>query len=168
MKPSNNNLDNGKLRNLGITEVEKANLMGKYKSLPRSVGQRYAIDNLNGINLTPKQAIQANCFDCTGGIKDCIAYTCPLHKSSDYKDKDFDAYEPERIQAIIDDYENNAIKSAGNSLYLKYLKGERLTHLQLINAKCAECTAGFADGRVDCKITTCLLHQYMPYRGKTK
>jgi hypothetical protein len=56
--------------------------------------------------------------------------------------------------------------SSGKTHYLRYLKGERLTHRQAILAKCAECNGGYKDGRHDCKIPACALYLYMPYKNQ--
>ena len=58
--------------------------------------------------------------------------------------------------------------SRGKFYLLKYLSGERITKGQAIIAKCAECCAGYQDGRVDCGINTCPLYGYMPYRNLTE
>jgi hypothetical protein len=36
----------------------------------------------------------------------------------------------------------------------------------MILAKCYECTAGYADGKMDCGVESCPLHPLMPYREK--
>lgn len=58
--------------------------------------------------------------------------------------------------------------SAGKTLLLKHLDGERLTASQRIKAKCCECMGYYVDGRVDCKIPNCPLYPAMPYRGVEK
>ena len=40
-----------------------------------------------------------------------------------------------------------------------------LTATVAIRAKCAECTAKYADGKFDCGISKCPLHEWMPYKG---
>ena len=52
----------------------------------------------------------------------------------------------------------------GKSEILKYLSGGRLTASQSIKAKCYECMGYYADGKQDCKIKTCPLHAFMPYK----
>jgi hypothetical protein len=44
--------------------------------------------------------------------------------------------------------------------------GVTLPKTTAIKAKCAACMANYADGRLDCHITDCPLHPYMPYKGK--
>ncbi len=158
--------------NSHIAEISKldfpqeitASLIKKYSEYPKSSGRTQALRCLNGERLTPKQAILAECFRCSGGIKDCIEFTCPLYRYSPYKDKEHKVYDGERIQRIIKAYENSVIRSSGKTYYLRYLKDEKLTYLESILAKCAECTAGYADGRSDCENPTCHLHTFMPYR----
>ena len=57
--------------------------------------------------------------------------------------------------------------SSGKSYYLQYLNNEHLTARQAIIAKCAECCAGYHDGRNDCGMRDCPLYPFMPY-GKIK
>ncbi len=58
-------------------------------------------------------------------------------------------------------------KSArGRTELKKHLNETRLTFKQAIMAKCYECTAFYADGKVDCCIPDCPLHPFMPYRSK--
>lgn len=66
---------------------------------------------------------------------------------------------------LIKEYESNPV-SSGRTQYLRYLHGEKLTHMQGIQAKCAECCGGYADGRYDCGIPACPLYQFMAYKGK--
>jgi hypothetical protein len=57
----------------------------------------------------------------------------------------------------------------GKAEYLKFLTGFRVTRNQAIKAKCYECSGYYHDstdgvkGR-DCKIPTCPLYPYMPFR----
>ena len=52
----------------------------------------------------------------------------------------------------------------GSAFLARYRKGEKsLTRGQSILAKCAECMADYADGRVDCGVTTCPLYPFQPY-----
>ena len=65
---------------------------------------------------------------------------------------------------LIKEYEGNP-SSAGRTQYLRYLHGEELTYREAVLAKCAECCCGYVDGRYDCGISACPLHQHMPYKG---
>jgi len=47
---------------------------------------------------------------------------------------------------------------------LKHRKGERLTHYEMIKAKCYECMEGYEDGMVDCKVSCCPHYGRTPYR----
>ncbi len=44
--------------------------------------------------------------------------------------------------------------------------GKKLTRAHAMKAKCYECQGGYADGKQDCKVTSCPLYPYMPYREK--
>ena len=56
--------------------------------------------------------------------------------------------------------------SSGKTQYLRYLQGVKLTHMEAVLAKCAECCCGYVDGRYDCEIPACPLYQFMPYTGQ--
>ncbi len=58
------------------------------------------------------------------------------------------------------------MKAQGRGELVKHIAGERLTHRQMILAKCYECMGGYADGKRDCKIPKCPLYPRMPFRGK--
>jgi len=57
------------------------------------------------------------------------------------------------------------IRARGRAELIKADRGESLTRGEAILAKCYECMGGYDDGRYDCLVSTCPLHQYMPYRG---
>ena len=57
------------------------------------------------------------------------------------------------------------IRAKGRKELIKADRGESLTRGEAILAKCYECMGGYDDGRNDCLVSTCPLHQYMPYRG---
>ena len=60
-------------------------------------------------------------------------------------------------------------KSAKGKMYLlKYLDGVTPTLRGGVLAKCYECTNGYADGKIDCGITSCPLYPFMPYRKGEK
>ena len=54
----------------------------------------------------------------------------------------------------------------GSASLRKHLDGKRLTPLQAIRAKCAECCGDYADGRLDCLVAGCPLYGFMPYRDR--
>lgn len=57
------------------------------------------------------------------------------------------------------------ILAKGRKEYTKYLEtGAKLTPQGAIRANCYQCMGGYEDGKVDCGITHCPLHPYMPYR----
>ena len=60
----------------------------------------------------------------------------------------------------------SAPASRGKTLYLKYLDGVRLTGRQAALAKCCDCMCYHIDGREDCRMPTCPLYPFMPYKGK--
>ena len=66
---------------------------------------------------------------------------------------------------LIEEYRSNPV-SSGRTQYLRYLHDEKLTYMEAVHAKCAECCGGYADGRCDCGIPACPLYQFMPYKGK--
>ena len=49
---------------------------------------------------------------------------------------------------------------------IKYLNGEVLTLKQSVKAKCFDCMGFYADGKNDCKLTTCSLYPFMPFNEK--
>ena len=51
----------------------------------------------------------------------------------------------------------------GSTDLKRHLAGEVLTPLRAIQAKCADCTGNYADGRVSCELAECPLFQYHPY-----
>jgi hypothetical protein len=58
----------------------------------------------------------------------------------------------------------SAPTSRGKTNLLRHLGGKRLTQRQAILAKCCDCMGYWVDGRVDCRIPTCALYRFMPYR----
>lgn len=89
-------------------------------------------------------------------MKDLQNKTCVPGKSK------FDLPAAEK-QRLIKEYAGYPV-SSGRTQYLRYLQGEKLTYMQAVHAKCAECCCGYADGRVDCGVSTCPIYQFMPYR----
>lgn len=51
----------------------------------------------------------------------------------------------------------------GQKELIKHLSGERLTLKQAVNAHCYGCMGFFADGKTDCSMPHCPLHQFMFY-----
>lgn len=68
----------------------------------------------------------------------------------------------DRIDAI----EKYGKASPGKKFMLQYLNGGRLTSGQAIKANCFICMGYYSDGRVGCKMPTCPLYQFMPYRKR--
>jgi len=56
------------------------------------------------------------------------------------------------------------IRARGRKELSKADRGESLTRSEAILAKCYECMGCYSDGKGDCRVDTCPLHQYMPYR----
>jgi hypothetical protein len=56
------------------------------------------------------------------------------------------------------------VSGKGSAALDRHRQGERLTPMNAIYAKCAECMADYIDGRVDCGVTGCPLHPFQPYR----
>lgn len=55
-------------------------------------------------------------------------------------------------------------QAAGNTFYEMQRKGKILTRKQAMLAKCADCMGHYVDGRVDCRVTTCPLFPFRPYK----
>lgn len=54
----------------------------------------------------------------------------------------------------------------GQKELLKHLSGQKLTFKQAIYARCYDCMNYFSDGKNDCKIPSCPLYPFMPYKEK--
>ena len=70
----------------------------------------------------------------------------------------------ERLKKRIEDVRAGT-QSRGQTHYLRYLHGERLTQREAILAKCCDCMCYHVDGRLDCRMPLCSLYPFMPYRG---
>ena len=66
---------------------------------------------------------------------------------------------------LIKEYKDYPV-SSGRTQYLRFLRDEKLTYMEGVLAKCAECCCGYVDGRQDCGVPTCPLYQFMPYKGQ--
>ncbi len=55
------------------------------------------------------------------------------------------------------------MSGAGSTDLKRHMAGMDLTAMQAIRAKCADCTANYADGRISCELKECPLFPYMPY-----
>ncbi|PLX67812.1 MAG: hypothetical protein C0603_06735 [Denitrovibrio sp.] len=74
----------------------------------------------------------------------------------------------ERVQRKIREIEQQGKQAKGKRHLLAKLRGEKITRGEAIQANCYECCGFYADSPVqDCGITTCALHDYMPYKDKT-
>lgn len=71
-------------------------------------------------------------------------------------------------EKIIQVIEKDGMSARGKSEMVKYLNGKELTRGQAIKAKCYDCSGYYGDGKIDCKVTTCPLYQYMPYRDRSE
>lgn len=74
---------------------------------------------------------------------------------------------PARVEELLAELDRSP-QSRGGTYLREYLSGRRLTSRQSIIAKCADCSCYYADGRGDCKVPTCPLYPYMPYREGRK
>ena len=54
----------------------------------------------------------------------------------------------------------------GKKEYLKHISGGKITRTQAMKAKCYECMGYFVDGKMDCKIESCPMFFYRPYKDK--
>jgi hypothetical protein len=62
-----------------------------------------------------------------------------------------------------EEVEKNGALAKGKAELLSHLNKISLTARQAILAKCYDCMGYFADGRVDCQLTTCSLYPFMQY-----
>ena len=69
----------------------------------------------------------------------------------------------ERLRVLENLPRNSSIR--GVKALKEYLKGNKLSKARAIDAKCADCSGYYVDGKVDCEITTCPLYPYMLYRA---
>lgn len=58
-------------------------------------------------------------------------------------------------------------QSAGKTEYLRFLRGEKISLLAAVKAKCFDCCAYFEVGREDCGVEDCPLYPWMAY-GKAR
>ncbi len=56
------------------------------------------------------------------------------------------------------------INAKGRLELIRHLEGGKNTPASAIRAKCYECMGYYADGKKDCKVPTCPLYPFMPYR----
>jgi hypothetical protein len=69
----------------------------------------------------------------------------------------------------ITDIKQNGKTARGKKELLKHLEGGRLTLRQATLAKCYSCMCYFSDGKIDCKMPDCPLHDFMAFNeNKTK
>lgn len=62
----------------------------------------------------------------------------------------------------------NEKKYQGRRELKKHLEGKKLTYAQAAKAKCYDCLGRYEDGRHDCKVPTCPLYGFMPYRDNSQ
>lgn len=86
-----------------------------------------------------------------------------LHNNSKVAGRSkFELSEADRSR-LVKQYEESPT-SSGRTQYLRYLRGEKLTYMEAVLAKCAECNCGYIYGRNGCGIPACPLYQFMPYK----
>jgi hypothetical protein len=62
-----------------------------------------------------------------------------------------------------------AMNSKGRNMLQMHVGGLRLALPEMLVAKCADCMAMFADGKIDCQVFSCPIYPRMPYRmGKKR
>jgi hypothetical protein len=59
-------------------------------------------------------------------------------------------------------------KAIGCGELKKHYKGKILTQRKAILAKCYDCMGCYIDGKIDCKVITCPLYRWMPYKDEVK
>jgi len=73
-----------------MTKEEKEHLEWVEKKGPKAKGKKEYVAFLKGKELTPMQAILANCYECTGyyidNRKDCKSDYCPFHPFMYYRE----------------------------------------------------------------------------------
>ena len=55
-------------------------------------------------------------------------------------------------------------ETRGKKELARHIKGGGNTIRQAALAKCYDCTCGYADGKIDCRLKMCPLHPWMPFR----
>jgi hypothetical protein len=53
-----------------------------------------------------------------------------------------------------------------NTQHVRHMNGEKLSRTEAMLAKCADCMGNFEDGRNDCKVFSCPMYAFMPYRSE--
>jgi len=66
-------------------------------------------------------------------------------------------------EKTISDIKKHGKTARGKKELLKHLDGCRLTLRQATLAKCFDCCGYYSDGKVDCKMPDCPLHDFMPF-----
>lgn len=66
-------------------------------------------------------------------------------------------------EKLISEIRKHGKAARGQKELIKHLSGERLTLKQAVNAHCYDCTGFYADGKMDCSMPHCPLHQFMFY-----
>lgn len=50
----------------------------------------------------------------------------------------------------------------------RHQAGQRLSYKEIVLAKCYQCTNGYLDGKIDCRVPDCVNYGSMPYREDRK
>lgn len=59
--------------------------------------------------------------------------------------------------------------ATGKRELIAHLNGSRLSPMQAMKANCYMCMGYYADGKVDCGLSYCPIHPFMPYnKNRTK
>ncbi|OPX65880.1 MAG: hypothetical protein A4E36_02162 [Methanoregulaceae archaeon PtaB.Bin009] len=67
----------------------------------------------------------------------------------------------------IADIQRYGVRAQGREELIAYLKGKKLTPLQLIKAYCYDCMAYYSDKVASCENRLCPLYRRQPYRKHT-
>lgn len=71
-----------------VFRVDRERYFEAVEKGPQKQGKRFLLAHLGGEAISPRQAVAAYCYDCTGfyddGGKDCGNETCPLHPFMPY------------------------------------------------------------------------------------
>ncbi len=67
---------------------------------------------------------------------------------------------------LIEMIKKEGLNAPGKKYLIKHLDGDKLSRSEAMGAKCYECLGYLADGKQDCKIPTCPMYDYRPYKDK--
>lgn len=75
-----------------------------------------------------------------------------------------DEHDRKKLLSIIE----HGKRAIGRDDMEKMLAGTLRHRAGALKAKCYDCMGGYADGIMDCSVTSCPLYPFHPYRGTSK